>query len=206
MPPTLAELRAQSGPKPLPKATVNVTMVEGQHLLAKSQQLNDELVDLLVEQEREKAKDDEGRDRVRKAGEQRSPENPRIDELREEMQSVVDQLAEFQAKIEISGYTGGNWQRYKDEHPPREDNQADLTLARGMCNSSDLFNDLGRFVVSWDGEELDKSDWSGWLAERICYADRRDLVTEIVDLHENKLPRAPKSQSSSSPTGSSETD
>lgn len=204
--PTLAELRAQTGPKPLPKATCTVTMVEGQHLLARSQQLNDELLDVLLEADREKAKDEGGRERVRKAGERKPPENPRIAELRAEMQDVVDQLGQFQGLLDLSGLSGGAWQRYKDDHPPREDSKADTTLARGLCNSSDLFADLGRFVVAWDGEELADGDWDGWLAERLCYADLRDLVTEIVDLHESKLSRAPKSQSSSSSTESAETD
>lgn len=205
--PTLAELRAQSGPKPLPKATRTVTLVEGQHLLARSQQLQEELVDLLMQAQRdgEAAKDD-GRDRTRKAGQKADEPDPRIEKLKTEMKSVVDQLAEFQSVVELSGFTGGDWQRYKDAHPPREDNKADRDLTGDLCNSSDVFNDLGRFVVSWEGEDVADGDWDGWLAERICYADRRDLVAVVVDMHEARLPRSPKLQNSSSPTESSATD
>lgn len=206
--PTLAELRAQSGPKPLPKKSVTVTLVEGQHLLAQSQQLDEELLDLRVQAEVDQAKgDEEGRDRTRKAGQKKNDsEDPRVEEIRAEQRAVVDQLAEFQATLALTGLTGGAWQRYKDEHPPREDNEADLRLTRSLCNSSDLFANLGRFVVAWEGEELADGDWDGWLSERICYADRRDLVTEVVDMHESRLPRAPKSRSSSSSTRGSETD
>lgn len=205
--PTLAELRAQAGPKPLPKATRTVTLVEGQHLLAKSQQLQEELVDLLMqaERDREAAKDD-GRDRTRKAGQKADDPDPRIEKRRAEIRSVVDQLEEFQSKVDLTGFEGGDWQRYKDQHPPREDSKADRDLTGDLCNSSDVFNDLGRFVVAWQGDALLDGDWDGWLAERICYADRRDLVKVVVDMHEARLPRAPKSQSSSSPTESSATD
>lgn len=207
--PTLAELRAQTGPKPLPRAKRTVTLVEGQHLLARSQELHEQLIDVLeqIEREKEAAKDD-GRDRTRKAGEKPEPEDedPRVVKIRDETRAVVEQLSGFQSEIDLNGLTGGEWQRYKDAHPPREDNKADHRYASGLCNSTDVFNDLGQFVVAWEGEALADGDWNGWLAERICYADRRDLIAAVVDMHENKLPRAPFGPSSASPTESSATD
>jgi hypothetical protein len=205
--PSLAELRAQTGPKPLPKAVRTVTLIEGQHLLARSQQLEEEHLDLLMAAQRDADKaEDDGRDRTRKAGEKPESANPRIEELKAKIQGLTVELAEFQAEVGLSGLTGGEWQRYKDDHPPREDNKADLRLTGGLCNASEVFGDLGRFVVSWEGDALTKGDWDGWLAERICYADRRDLVTAVVEMHETRLPRSPKSQSSSSQTVTSGTD
>jgi hypothetical protein len=200
--PTLAELRAQTGPKPLPKATRTVTLVEGQHLLARSQELQEKHIDRLmaIERDREASKDD-GRQRTRKAGEKlAATDDPQLAEIKAEMRAISDQLAEFQAEIGLEGMTGGEWQRYKDAHPPREDDKSDERLTSDLCNSSDLFGDLGRFVVSWEGEDLSETDWDGWLAERICYADRRDLVTAVVEIHEARLPRSPKSQSGASLT------
>lgn len=205
--PTLAELRAQTGPKPLPKATCTVTLIEGQHLLAKSQQLEEEHLDLRLQSQRAaEVSAEDGRDRTRKAGETKEPDNPRLKAIEVESRAVVDQLAEFQSEIDLQGLEGGEWQRYKDDHPPREDNKADLRLTGGLCNASELFADLARFVRSWEGEALTKGDWDGWLAERICYADRRDLVTAVVEMHETRLPRSPKLLSSSSQTEPSETD
>lgn len=205
--PTLAELRAQTGPKPLPRATATVTLIEGQHLLARSQELQEQLADLLmqIERDREAAQED-GRDRTRKAGQKPDAEDPRVEELRVEMRAVVAQLSDFQEQVELEGLEGGAWQRYKDNHPPREDNKADRKLAGDLCNSTDVFNDLGQFVKKWKGEALQPDDWNGWLAERICYADRRDLVTEVVDMHESRLPRSLKLPSSASSTESSATD
>lgn len=219
----LAELRAQSqsGPAPLPRSTRTVTRVEGQHLLAQVQQMKDRMVDLLLEidreheaarQDRERAAED-GRDRTRKAGQKADADDtpdvsqdPRVVALRDEMRTLGEQLAEFQADVDLEGMSGGEWQRYKDEHPARDDSRSDLQYAHGLVNSTDLFNDLGRFVKTWEGETLLPDDWDSWLGEQICYADRRDLVTEIVDIHEARLARAPKSSSGSSPTEVSATD
>lgn len=195
---TLAELRARTGPVPLPKATRTVTLVEGQHLLDESQRLEEERVDLLIQVERdaEKAADD-GRDRTQKAGQKPEPtQPPRLDEIRAEQRALAERIAEFQGVLGLTGISGGEWQRFKDENPAREDNDADQRLAGGTCNTSVLFGALGRFVTSWNDEALGDGDWDAWLAERICYADRRDLVTAVVELHESRLPRIPKVASS----------
>lgn len=208
MAPTLAELRAQTGPKPLPKSTRTVTLIEGQHLLAESQRLEEERIDVLVKAERdaERAEDD-GRQRTQKAGQKPEPsEPPRVAEIRAEQKAISERLAQFQAEIGLQGFTGGDWQRYKDDHPPREDNEHDRLLTGGLCNATDLFNDLGRFVTTWEGDELADGDWNNWLAERICYADRRDMVRDVVELHERSLPRIPKSPSASSSMETSATD
>lgn len=204
--PTLAELRARSGPRPLPKGTRTVTLIEGQHLLDESQRLNDELVDLLAEH----ARTDEDGERVGpppKAGQRKLPAvaQDRLDAIRAQSAALLEQLGEWQGEVGLTGVTGGEWQAWKDDHPPREDSRADHTLTGGRCNSSDLFAALGRYVTSWNGDVLAKDDWDSWLAESITYADRRDLVSAVVDLHETGLSRVPKSPSGSSTTASSET-
>lgn len=195
---TLAELRARTGPVPLPKATRTVTLVEGQHLLDESQRLEEERVDLLIQVERDAEKTaDDGRDRTQKAGQKPEPtQPPRLDEIRAEQRALAERIAEFQGVLGLTGISGGEWQRFKDENPAREDNDADQRLAGGTCNTSVLFSALGRFVTSWNDEALGDGDWDAWLAERICYADRRDLVTAVVELHESRLPRIPKVASS----------
>jgi hypothetical protein len=205
--PTLAELRAQKGPAPLPRATRTVTLIEGQHLLAESEALEEERIGLLVQAERDaEAAEDDGRKRTQKAGQKPEPTKPaRVVEIEARQKEIVGELAGYQSVIGLRGFSGGDWQRYKDEHPPREDNAADVRLTGSLCNASDLFADLGRFVVSWEGDDLVDGEWNSWLAERITYADRRDLVRAVVELHEARLPRSPKSPSSSSSTESSET-
>lgn len=202
--PTLAELRAQSGPQPLPRAFRVVTLVEGQHLLAESKRLADELEDIA----RQAARVDEDGERTgppRKAGEG-SNLGPRADEVKARLGELPDELANYQGEIELRGITGGEWQRFKDDHPPREDDKADIRLTGALCNASDLFAALGRFVASWNGEPVAADDWDKWLAERITYSDRRDLVTAVVEMHEAGLSRSPKLRTSSSTTEPSATD
>ena len=207
--PTLAELRANSGAKSLPMAQCVVTLIEGQHLLTESRRLENERLDLILRAERDaEAAEDDGRKRTQKAGQKAEPSvPPRVEEITAELAALVDRLAEFQGTVDLRGITGGEWQRFKDDHPPREDNMADLQVAKGHCDSSALFGQLGRFVVSWNGEEVAANDWDDWLAEKITYADRRDMVTAVVDMHEANLPRiSPKSPTGSSPTEDSATD
>lgn len=200
---TLAELRARSARRPKPKHFRTVTLVEGQHLLAQSQRLTEELVTIMA-----KARGvDENGERTgppRKAG-QGAELGPRAEEIKQEQVQLVADLAEFQGEVELTGFTGGEWQLFKDENPARDENAADLKLTAGLCDSSALFAQLGRFVTSWNGEELSEGDWDSWLADSIIYADRRDLVTDVVAMHEDSVVVVPKSSSSSSTTASSET-
>lgn len=202
MAPTLAELRARTGAKPRPKATRRVTLVEGQHLLDESRRLHEELVDLMASMAG--AVDDPERSGPpRKAG---AKSDPRIAEIEDAQKSLLRRLAEHQGEIGLVGLDGGAWQRWKDLHPPREDNRADLRLTGGLCDSSDLFGELGTFVETWNGEKVVEGDWDGWLAESITYADRRDLVTAVVEMHEESVARSPFFTSVSSGTPSSATE
>ncbi len=205
--PTLAELRAQNGPKPLPRAERTVTLIEGQHLLADAQRLTEELEDL---QAAGRSVDEDGNrtgpppkaGAGAKAARERTK---RMEQIPDELSAIVSRLGEFQGVVGLTGMTGGDWQRFKDEHPPREDNRADLRLTGGHCNSTAVFEALGTFVTTWNGENVAEGDWDSWLAERITYADRRDLITAVVSMHEQAMNRAPKSPSSSSTTASSAT-
>lgn len=209
---TLAELRAEaSGPTPRPKATRTVTLIEGQHLLDRTRVLTDELTDVLAQAERAEANqpDEEDRERIRKAGApaEPKPEPPtRALEIIEERASLVDELTEHQVDIGLIGIAGGDWHRFKEANPARQDNQVDAKLAKGHCNADALFAAIGQFIATWNGEQVAERDWDDVLAERICYADRRDLIPAIVEMYEGKIDRAPKSRSSSPETPSSGTD
>lgn len=198
MPKSLAELRAQSGPPPLPRATKVVTLIEGQHLLAETEQLSDELL-MIANQATRTDADGERTGPPRKAGEGASLP-PRVEEIQARQAEILDELADFQGEVTLKGITGGEWQRFKDENPPREDNPQDLNFTGGACNASAVFAALTRFVSGWNGTDLAPGDWDNWLAERITYADRRDLVAVIVKMHEDGLARSPKFHRSSSTT------
>ena len=213
--PTLAELKAQSGPRPLPQKTVTVTLVEGQHLLAEFEALAQEAIDLDREKTRttEKLKgenaDGEQTGAPRKSGDgadlvRRLEEiETRLHEIEERVKALPDDLRQYQGDLMLTGFSGGDWQRFKDDNPPREDNDQDRVLAAGHCNASALFAALGKFVKAWDGEPVTAADWDEWLGERIAYADRRDLIPEVVKMYEGKAATLPKSRSGSPTTPSS---
>jgi hypothetical protein len=201
--PTLAELRAQSGPQPLPRSSKVVTLIEGQHLLAESEALAEELLTIAREASRTDA-DGERTGPPRKAGEGAALP-PRAEEIKARQEAILDELANHQGEIGLHGITGGEWQRFKDDHPPRKDNANDVRWTGGHCDSSALFSTLGRFVASWDGEPVSEKDWDEWLADRITYADRRDLVPAVVQMHEQGLARSPKFRSASPTTSPSVT-
>lgn len=204
--PTLAELRALKGnAAPRPRSTHTVTLVTGQHLLDEQKRLQDELLDVMAKAARPTTEDGEPAGPPLKGGQRSTP--PRIAEIHAETAALYDRLGEHQGQVTLVGaLSDGEWIRWKDDHPPREDNQADNTIGHGFVNTSDLYGALGMFVAEWDGEPVAPSDWDEWLGERITFADKRDLVTEVVALYETRLNRAPKSQSSSSetPPGSSD--
>jgi hypothetical protein len=213
--PTLAELRAQSGPKPLPRTTKVVTLVEGQHLLAEVQRLTEEYGDLAVEQTTLKKRVNGDEDGNRTGPPLKSGEGAKVTKrlgeiearqaaIKERLEHFADDLANVQGEVGLRGMSGGDWQRFKDDNPPRKDNDADLRFAAGTCDSSALFEALGRFVETWNGEPVSKSDWNEWLGDLIAYADRRDMVTEVVDMHERGLGRSPKFRSASATTSPSE--
>lgn len=216
--PTLAELKAKSGPPPRPRDVVTVTLVEGQHLLAEVKAIEEELIDLAQEREsisqRVTGRDADGNQvgEPMKAGagaglSRRAEEiEAREKVLIKRHRALPDELREHQGKVTLTGLEGGDWQRFKDKNPPREDNRQDRRLSFGFCDSSALFNALGQFVTAWDDEPVDSAAWDGWLAEKIAYADRRDLVPAVVNMHENRAPHIPFLSSGSSTTESSATD
>ena len=225
--PTLAELRAQSGPKPLPRTTKVVTLVEGQHLLAEVERLSEEHGHLAMEAANLKRRVNGDEDGNRTGPPLKSGEGAKLTgrldeiearqtEIKERLEHFADDLAEVQGEVGLCGMEGGDWQRFKDKNPPRRErfdtpdgassevNENDLKFTGGVCDSSALFAALGKFVETWDGEPVGQNDWDEWLGAKIAYADRRDLVSEVVGMHERGLGRSPKFRSASATTSPSE--
>lgn len=198
--PTLAELRARKH-KALPTHAQRITL--DQELIADVQRLETEKNDLKTQTIRVDA-DGERTGAPRKSGEG-GEAVARIAQIDAELDSLYDRISDSEGELLLRGISGGDWQRWKDEHPPREGNVTDKRVAFGLCNATDLLNDLGRFAVSWDGEDLAESDWQ-MLTEQIPPGDLRDLVSKVVNMHERSGVRIPKSSSGSSAKDSSATD
>lgn len=201
---SLSEMLADTAPAPLPKASAVVTLVTGQHIVDELEQIERDYSDLLSSP-MPGAKDESGEATgpPLKAG-QSNRRMAQARELQERSQDALRRLADHQVTIGLTGISGGQWQRWKDEHPPRQGVASDVAVTHGWCNAADLLDDLARYVTSWDGEPLKPGAWDQ-LAEQVVYADRRDLVTKVVEMFENGVTRSPFSQSGSSTTENSAT-
>lgn len=188
---TLAELRAT---KPGSLPTRSVTICLDQALLAKAQRLEAEKTDLMVAEARRTG---DGEDREGPPRRQGEGPNPRISEIDEDLAALYDEMRASEGDLLLRATSGGKWARWKDDHPARDGNQSDETIAYGFCNASDLLDDLGTYVAEWNGEPLAADDWSSWLCDQVAPADLRALCSTVVEMHETRI-TVPKSRSASS--------
>lgn len=129
------------------------------------------------------------RDELDALEDEEAPIRSRIAELREEMD-------EHTGVVTLVGIKDGDWRTWCDEHPPREDNKRDLTIARGFCNADALVEDLERYVKAWNGEDLkpavfdakgqmtEAGDWA-FLRENAAPADISQMAAIVVEMHES---------------------
>lgn len=200
---SLADMLADSGPAPLPKASIVVTLVQGQHILDELQEIQDEFTDLVRTGGQPVNTEGERMGPPLKAG-QRGPRD-QVEALRKKSDDAYRRLAEYQVTLGLTGTDGGVWQAWKDAHPPRPGVPSDTHVTRGWCNAADLLEDLDKYVTSWDGDDILPSQWNK-LAEKVTYADRRDICTKVVDMFETGVAKVPFSLSGSSTTKDSATD
>lgn len=197
---TLAELRARKQ-KSLPTRVKRLTLE--QELLADAERLELERADLVVDSKRSSNAEGERQGPPPKAG---VGLPKRVVEIDEELRALYAKIRESEGELLLTGITGGEWQTWKDEHPPRAENVTDIQVAYGLCNASDLLGALGDFVKAWNGEDLADGDWDGWLKDLVAPGDLRELVTEVITMQERSGVRIPKSLTVSSETEPSETD
>lgn len=208
MPKSLAELR-QSPHTALPERTYRICL--SQALVGEAQALAEEKAGLEVAASRGIEDPDEAA-RIRKGGEGRSP---RLAEIDARLEVIYDLMREHEGDIGLRGVPGGDWQRWCDAHPAREDGRdargrpiilaVDDIVAYGVCDASALMARLGDFAVSWNGAPLETGDWA-WLEEKSPPGDIKEMTRWVVQMHENKGAKAlPKELQPSSTTEPSET-
>lgn len=196
---SIAELRA-SQHTALPERTMQLCLA--QILVAEVQQLEEERSNIIAAE-----RDEEGQSkRPRRQGEGR---NPRLVEIEARFEDLADEMREHTGELRIRAITGGEWRRWVDAHPPREVgrheggqplfDRVDEDIAYGICNAVDLYHDLARYVISWNGAELAEGDWD-FIANRAAPGDLNDLCRQVVQMHEAVGAKAPLSRRHSSGT------
>lgn len=195
MPKSLADLKAK--PKSLPTRTVRICL--DQEAVADVQRLDNERRDVLADAFRAKDEDGERTGPPRRVGEAAVP--PRVAEIDAELEALFDRMRESEGDLLVRAVGGGEWQRFKDEHPPREGNKSDEEITYGLLDSAALLDALGRFAVSWNGEAFGAEDWRDWFAAQVAPADLAEICREVVQLHEARVtvPKARSTVSSDTP-------
>lgn len=197
---TLAELRAEKNqPASLPTHLARICL--DQEVLADIQRLQAEKNHLLLTAPA--PVDDEDREaRPRRAGEKA---DPRLAEIDAALEAEYDKMRAAEGELLLRAGEGGAWLRWKDEHPAREGNESDERLTYGLCNAADLMDELGTYVVAWNGEDFGPGEWDSWFKAKVAPADLGALVNAVVQMHESRI-LVPKSSTGSSKHLTSVTD
>lgn len=179
MPKSLAQIR-ESTNTGLPRRSQRLCLATG--LLAEMQSLTVELAEVLSRS----SDPDEPRPPTRL----NTPESPRAAEIRTRMAELDAELGEHTGELVIQGVDDGEWGRWADNNPPRDEGQPgyerDLRWAYGICNADALKDDLGRYALTWNGEPLADGDWDV-IRERAAPGDLKDLCKTVVMMHETAV-------------------
>lgn len=190
---SIADLR-KSPHAGLPRHTMSLCL--SQRLVARVQQLEQEQNALRLRPE------PEAPSQPRKASQ---PPDPRIAEITAELDGLYDEMREHTGDLTVQATSEGEWRRWVEEHPPRDDNTLDEKTALGICNADALFADTFRYAHAWNDETLTADDWT-WITQNAAPGDLKAVVTRIVIMHEGEGARPlPKSRKPSPTTPPSET-
>lgn len=198
---SLAELR-QSARTSLPERSYEMCL--SQALVAETQALEQEKQNLGIAAQR-RNDDGEPAGPARKLGEGSSP---RITEINARLETLYDEMREHTGQLLLRGVTAGEWRRWADAHPPREDGRddrgrpvtlaVDEQIALGYCDASALMGTLGTYAAEWNGKPLETGDWD-WLEEHAAPGDLKAIAQVIVVMHEGPgakpLPKESKTSS-----------
>lgn len=204
---SIAELRA-SAKATLPEWTYEMCL--SQALVAEVQKLQAEKAQREVDAKREQPESGTATKRKMAEG-----ADPRIEEIEERLEALYDEMREHTGTLLIRAETAGEWRRWCDAHPPREDGRdergrpvvlaVDESVSYGFCDASALMARLGDFAVTWNGAELQAGDWQ-WIEERAAGGDLKEIARQVVLMHEGPGAKAaPKLQNTSSETTPDET-
>lgn len=110
--------------------------------------------------------------------------DPRPQEIRDELAQIEAEIDDAIGDLRLRAIPDGEWRRWVNEHPPREEDPRDEQIGYGICNTDDLANDLGMWAVSWNGDDLEADDWSRIFAPNAAGGDLKALVNLVVMMQE----------------------
>ena len=130
--------------------------------------------------------------------------NPRAEDVRQRLAELRDELEDSTGDLRLRAIRDGGWRQWLNEHPAREDDVRDEQVAFGVCNADDLANDLSRWAVAWNGDDLQGDDWDRIFSPNVGGGDRKALVSMVVLMQE--VADDPKSRLAGLPAGRANSD
>lgn len=197
---SLADLRTQR-PKTLPTREIPVCL--DWDITNEMARLDNELSDIKIAAA-------EAREKTNAKPKMAQGVDPRIEEIEQQLRDLLDKQREETGMLTIKAIPSGEWALWKDEHPVRwlgegDDrvmNESDRQLTFGMCDSTALLGELGRWLHKWEGDEVATGDRPAVL-DAISPGDQGEICRQVVRLQEGSTGFAPKSRNASSTTESS---
>jgi hypothetical protein len=110
--------------------------------------------------------------------------NPREKKIRDRLSILADEMEDATGDLRLRAIPDGEWRRWCNEHPARDDDQRDEQIGYGFCNTDDLANDLGMWAASWNGDDLAPDDWPTLFATNAAGGDLKALVSIVVMMQE----------------------
>lgn len=107
-----------------------------------------------------------------------------VKRIRAELSALRDELEDNTGELRLRAISDGEWRRFVNEHPARDGNDRDETLAFGICNGDDLVDSLARWAHAWEGEPLAADDWERIFAPNAAGGDLRSLAQIVVQMQE----------------------
>lgn len=102
--------------------------------------------------------------------------------IAEQLEKLRDEMEEHTVTVKVRARQQGEWRRWCEEHPAREDSDKDTKVFLGICNADDLVDDLGTYVVAINGEEPKDGDWA-FVAANAVDGDKDGLAKIVASMH-----------------------
>lgn len=174
---SLDYLRKGGVPRGLPERGYELCL--RRDLLAEVDSLTVQLRDAMIADVTPEDPDDAPPPRLGEPG-----EPPGVTEIRNKLAAKYDEMDAATGELRLRAIRDGEWRQWVNAHPPRKDDQRDDAVAYGICNSDDLANDLGKWVLSWEGEPLAVDDWEQHIAPLCAGGDLKTLVSMVIAMQE----------------------
>lgn len=182
---TLAELRADR-PKRLAESSITVCLAPD--LVAEIQSLGEELNNLTVGIAPDEESEQQGPPK-RMVG---PKEPPRAGEIRARMGDLLQEIANNEGQFRLRATkTDGEWRLWCNSNPSRGEGEPgferDLRFTAGHCNSDALIDDIGSYVVAWNGDPLEGSDWDDVFKASVGLPDKAQMASIVTSMYESRL-------------------